>query len=102
MKRNVKTANHELAYFAAYVVYIFYEVLSYSRYVSILPNIVFITTKLTIIGLLLLSVLLFKTMSFKELIVDFILFTLGIAVVVQSTKGFSLLIIVLLLCAVAI
>lgn len=95
MKRNVKTANHELAYLAAYVVYIFYEVLSYSRYVSILPNMVFITMKLTIVGLLLLSVFLFKTMSFKELVVDFILFTLGIAVAVQSTKGFSLLIIVL-------
>ena len=70
MKRYLKAGRHETAYLTAFAVYILHQVLSYSLYVSLLPDTLFWFLKLTAAVLLLSALLLQGRLSVQELLTD--------------------------------
>lgn len=93
----LKASRHETAFCAAFAVYIVNQTLSYSRYVDLLPDDFFLFLKLTAVLLLLSGILLQKKLSIRELLLGFVLTALGILAAISSEKGFSLLILLLLI-----
>ena len=99
MKRYLKAGRHETAYLTAFAVYILHQVLSYSLYVSLLPDTLFWFLKLTAAVLLLSALLLQGRLSVQELLTDAFLTGLGILAAIYSRRGFSLLLLLLFLLA---
>lgn len=94
-----KATSRETAYLSALTVYIFSQVLSFSRYVDLLSGAFFLSLKLVILGLLLVSAALQKRLSLREAAADFLLFGIGLFAASNSEKGYALAVILLFIAA---
>lgn len=95
MKHYLKAGRQETAFCTAFAVYIIHQVLSYSLYVSLLPDFLFWLLKLTAIVLLLSSFFFQGKFSGRELLTDILLAGLGTISALYSSQGFSLLLLLL-------
>ena len=99
MKRFLKISRQETAFCAAFAIYIFLQVLSYSRYVDLLPDSLFLLSRLTVVLLLGAAFFFQGRLPLRELILDLFLTGFGIAAAFTSGQGFSLLLLLLFVLA---